>query len=80
MNLTGWQKKTARFEIGEKVHCPNVGRNGVILNRHRSNFGGLRYLVEVDEPYPFVGRNNPRRAIWTHERHIEKSLENGQRD
>ena len=32
-----------------------------------SKWGGNFVKIKIDEPFPYVGRDNPRRVIWIHE-------------
>jgi hypothetical protein len=38
-----------------------------VLDIRPGPFGGNELLIEMDEPFPYIGLPNPRRKIWMHE-------------
>lgn len=59
-----------KYVIGDRVVAPNIGENAVVEGAMFNPHGGLSYKIRVDEPLPYIGLPNPRRAIWAHESHI----------
>jgi hypothetical protein len=57
------------MNIGDKVEASTIV-NGEIVGVAVSLWGGTQYLVETDEPFPYIGRPNPRRRIFVHESHL----------
>lgn len=63
----------ANLSVGDKItilHHEN--RNSILCGFRKSPWGGRELLVEMDEPFPYVGRENPRRKIWMHEDWLEE--------
>ena len=61
------------YSEGQTVSCPRAGENAVVCRRRPAVWGrgAFEIQLEVDEPLPFIGRDNPRRKIWVHESWIK---------
>ena len=60
------------IKSGDRVVAPRVGPNAVVVEMKN---GSPYVMLEVDEPFPFIGLPNPRRKILTHESWIERVLD-----